>query len=248
RPIRRLSSATHFKRVQNRNHEGPSELWLACSPGDPNAQSLTLDKISSDELCEPPVTMPDMLAALVTQKSTVGENELAKYQKFTQEFGQEAKSLAAECKATLISVNAWECQSKCLNYNEKCIKYLFELACERQPCILFIDDIDGLPGQPYDSDLELCQRIKKRISNSNETYSNADIIIVCREASFRALHQLISATHFKRIPNLKWNDPRKFWFACSLEDPNAEVMTIDKIEANELYIPRILVINSYENF
>ncbi|CAF0830261.1 unnamed protein product [Rotaria sordida] len=140
-----------------------------------------------------------------------------------------AKSLAAECKTTLISVNAWE-------------------SCERQPYILFIDDIDGLPGQPYDSDLELCQRIKKRISNSNETYSNADIIIVCREASFRVLHQLISATHFKQIPNLKWDDPRKFWFVCSLEDPNAEVMTIDKIEANELYLPRILVINSYENF
>ncbi|CAF4353776.1 unnamed protein product [Rotaria sp. Silwood2] len=89
RPIRRLTSSTHFKRVQNPEHDGPNELWLACSPGDLDAQSLTLDKINPDELCEPPVTMSDMLAALATQKPTVGENELGKYQIFTQEFGQE---------------------------------------------------------------------------------------------------------------------------------------------------------------
>ncbi|CAF2713175.1 unnamed protein product [Rotaria sp. Silwood2] len=89
RPIRRLSASTHFKRVQNPEHDGPRELWLACSPGDSAAQSLTLEKISPDELCEPPVTMSDMLAALATQQSTVSENELGKYQQFTQQFGQE---------------------------------------------------------------------------------------------------------------------------------------------------------------
>ncbi|CAF0776148.1 unnamed protein product [Rotaria sp. Silwood1] len=89
RPIRRLSSSTHFKRVQNPEHDGPSQLWLACSPGDPAAQSFTLEKITPNELCEPPVTMSDMVAALATQKATVGEHELGKYQKFTQEFGQE---------------------------------------------------------------------------------------------------------------------------------------------------------------
>ncbi|CAF1109139.1 unnamed protein product [Rotaria sordida] len=89
RPIRRLSSATHFKRVPNPNPDGSRHLWLVCSPGDPEAQELTLDKIKSEELCEPPVSISDMLAALATQKPTVGENELVKYQKFTQEFGQE---------------------------------------------------------------------------------------------------------------------------------------------------------------
>ncbi|CAF3443097.1 unnamed protein product [Rotaria socialis] len=88
RPIRRLGSATHFKRVQNPEPDGPREVWLTCSPGDPGAQSLTLDTIEPDELCEPPVTMLDMEAALVTQKPTVGENELVKYEEFTREFGE----------------------------------------------------------------------------------------------------------------------------------------------------------------
>jgi vacuolar protein-sorting-associated protein 4 len=89
RPIRRLGSATHFKRVANPKSEGPRELWLACSPGDPAAEPLTLDKINPDELCEPPVTISDMMAALVTQKPTVGEKDLLLQKKFTEEFGQE---------------------------------------------------------------------------------------------------------------------------------------------------------------
>jgi len=89
RPIRRLGSATHFKRIPNPNADGPRQLWLVCSPGDPYAEELTLDKINPEELCEPPVTISDMLAALATQKPTVGEADLALHIKFTQEFGQE---------------------------------------------------------------------------------------------------------------------------------------------------------------
>ncbi|CAF1007139.1 unnamed protein product [Rotaria sp. Silwood1] len=89
RPIRRLSSATHFKKVPNSKSDGPRQLWLVCSPGDSGAVELTLDKIKSEELCEPPVTMSDMLAALSIQKPTIHEKDLIKYQKFTEEYGQE---------------------------------------------------------------------------------------------------------------------------------------------------------------
>ncbi|CAF1329700.1 unnamed protein product [Adineta steineri] len=89
RPIRRLGSATHFKRIPNPKTDGPRELWLVCSPGDPNAVELTLDQMNSEELCEPPVSISDMMAALTTQKPTVGESDLKLQIKFTQEFGQE---------------------------------------------------------------------------------------------------------------------------------------------------------------
>ncbi|CAF0812690.1 unnamed protein product [Adineta steineri] len=89
RPIRRLGTATHFKKVQNPKPDGPRIQWLACSPGDPAAEAITLDKINSEELCEPPVSIGDMLAALNTQKPTVGEKDLLLQKKFTEEFGQE---------------------------------------------------------------------------------------------------------------------------------------------------------------
>jgi hypothetical protein len=52
-----LSNLTRLIKVPNPKPEGPRELWLACSPGDPVGEPLTLDKIKSDELCEPPVTI-----------------------------------------------------------------------------------------------------------------------------------------------------------------------------------------------
>ncbi|CAF4538582.1 unnamed protein product [Rotaria sp. Silwood2] len=87
RPIRRLSSATHFKRIPNPNLDGPRQLWLACLPRDPDAVELTLDQIKSEELAEPPVTMSDMSAALLTQKPTVGEADILKQKKFKEEYG-----------------------------------------------------------------------------------------------------------------------------------------------------------------
>ncbi|CAF1525606.1 unnamed protein product [Adineta ricciae] len=89
RPIRRLSSATHFKRIQNPNKNGPRQLWISCSPGDAGAKEMTLEEISSEELCDPPVLMSDMLAALSTQKATVRETDLLRYKQFTEEFGQD---------------------------------------------------------------------------------------------------------------------------------------------------------------
>ncbi|CAF1542347.1 unnamed protein product, partial [Didymodactylos carnosus] len=87
-PIRRLQQSTHFKRVKNPNAGGP-DLWATCSPADPLAEELTLDKIEGDKLCEPPVTMNDMMAALSTQKATVGAKDLKQHEKFTDEYGQE---------------------------------------------------------------------------------------------------------------------------------------------------------------
>ena len=43
--------------MSNPKPDGPRQLWLACSPGDPQAEPLTLDAIKSDELCEPPVSI-----------------------------------------------------------------------------------------------------------------------------------------------------------------------------------------------
>ncbi|CAF4738207.1 unnamed protein product, partial [Rotaria sp. Silwood2] len=75
--------------VKNPNSDGPSELWLLCSPDDPDAKEISFDELDCDDLFEPPVIMSDMLAALVRQKPTVGENDLIEYETFTEVSGQE---------------------------------------------------------------------------------------------------------------------------------------------------------------
>jgi vacuolar protein-sorting-associated protein 4 len=50
--------------------------------------------------------------------------------------------------------------SRYYSNNERRIQSLFELARDRQPCIVFIDDIDALCGQRTDGESESHRRIK----------------------------------------------------------------------------------------
>ena len=50
--------------------------------------------------------------------------------------------------------------SKWFGESEKSVKCLFELARERQPCIIFIDNIDALFGQRIDTEPESLRRVK----------------------------------------------------------------------------------------
>jgi vacuolar protein-sorting-associated protein 4 len=71
-----------------------------------------------------------------------------------------AKAIATECKSTFISVSSSDLLSKWLGESEKGVKCLFEVARERQPCIVFIDEIDALCGQRSDTESESSRRVK----------------------------------------------------------------------------------------
>jgi vacuolar protein-sorting-associated protein 4 len=51
-------------------------------------------------------------------------------------------------------VSSADLLSKWLGESEKGVKCLFELARDRQPCIVFIDEIDALCGQRSDTESE----------------------------------------------------------------------------------------------
>ncbi|CAF5151222.1 unnamed protein product, partial [Rotaria sp. Silwood1] len=71
-----------------------------------------------------------------------------------------ANAVATECKSTFICVNSSDLLSKWLGESEKSVKYLFEVAREKQPCIIFIDEIDALCGQRNDTESESSRRVK----------------------------------------------------------------------------------------
>ncbi|KAL7058759.1 hypothetical protein AAHC03_013093 [Spirometra sp. Aus1] len=92
-PIRKVQSATHFKKVS-----GPSptnkdvivhDLLTPCSPGDPDGIEMDWTSIASDKLKEPIVSRDDMIHSLERSKPTVNEDDLKKLRKFTEDFGQE---------------------------------------------------------------------------------------------------------------------------------------------------------------
>ena len=92
-PVRKVQSATHFKRVRGPSREDPSvtvdDLLTPCSPGDSGAIEMNWMDVDGNKLLEPVVGMPDMLRSLQSVRPTVNEEDLTKLKKFTEDFGQE---------------------------------------------------------------------------------------------------------------------------------------------------------------
>uniref|UniRef100_A0A671QCR8 vesicle-fusing ATPase n=1 Tax=Sinocyclocheilus anshuiensis TaxID=1608454 RepID=A0A671QCR8_9TELE len=92
-PVRKVQSATHFKRVRGPSRSDPNvivdDLLTPCSPGDPQGTEMTWMEVPGEKLLEPIVSMSDMLRSLANTKPTVNEQDLEKLKKFTEDFGQE---------------------------------------------------------------------------------------------------------------------------------------------------------------
>ncbi|KAJ3828937.1 P-loop containing nucleoside triphosphate hydrolase protein [Lentinula raphanica] len=87
-PVRKLLSATHFKRIPD--PADPSVLkWTPCSPGDPEAEEKSWETIESDELIEPPLKLADFLKSLETNKSTCTASDIQKHEDWTRESGND---------------------------------------------------------------------------------------------------------------------------------------------------------------
>lgn len=91
-PIRRLQSATHFKKVFKPDPNCPTVnkvLFTPCSPRDSEGIEMHWTELSGDELDEPLICFADFEAALRTTRKSVSDEDLIKQEKFTREFGIE---------------------------------------------------------------------------------------------------------------------------------------------------------------
>lgn len=79
-----------------------------------------------------------------------------------------ARWIAAECGATFFNINASSVLSKWIGEAEKTVKALFQLAADRQPSVIFVDEIDSLLSRRRDADNESSRRVKNEFLTSLE--------------------------------------------------------------------------------
>jgi len=92
-PVRKVQTATHFKKVSGPSREDPNkivhDLLEPCSPGERGAVEMTWVQVPGEKLKEPLVSFQDMLRSLATQRPTVNSEDLKKLEDFRNDFGQD---------------------------------------------------------------------------------------------------------------------------------------------------------------
>lgn len=87
-PVRIAQSATHFKKVPDPTGEQPF-LYEACTPGDRAAEEMSLYDIETEQFKPNDVTYSHFKSALLSSKPSVGPEDLARFEDWTQQYGQE---------------------------------------------------------------------------------------------------------------------------------------------------------------
>jgi spastin len=71
-----------------------------------------------------------------------------------------AKAIATESKCTFFSISASSLTSKYVGESEKLVRTLFSIANEKQPSVVFIDEIDSILNKRSDNENESSKRLK----------------------------------------------------------------------------------------
>ena len=87
----------------------------------------------------------------------------------------------------------------------------------------------------------------KVLAQKSEGYSGADVALVVREAVYKPIRKIQSATHFKKVSGPSRKDPNRIEHdlltPCSPGDPGAIEMKMMDVPSDKLLVPIISQVN-----
>lgn len=86
-PLRKFQNAVYFKQVGTNNNGQP--VYTACSPSEPGATKIDKMKLNADQVQKNIICVDDFFKAVYNTKATVGQEELVKYVKWTNDYGMD---------------------------------------------------------------------------------------------------------------------------------------------------------------
>lgn len=91
-----------------------------------------------------------------------------------------AKAVASECNATFFNVSASTLTSKWVGEGEKLVRTLFMVAIERQPSVIFMDEIDSIMSTREANEHDASRRLKSEflVQFDGVTSNPDDLVIV----------------------------------------------------------------------
>jgi len=88
-----------------------------------------------------------------------------------------AKALAGSSNATFFSLSAADIVSKYVGESEKLVRELFQMAKEKTPAVIFIDEIDAICGQRNDHENDAIRRLKTELLIRMSELENVDGVL-----------------------------------------------------------------------
>jgi proteasome regulatory subunit len=148
-----------------------------------------------------------------------------------------AKAVANETDATFIKMAGSELVQKFIGEGARLVRDLFELASEREPAVIFIDEIDAIAAKRTESktsgDAEVQRTMMQLLSEMDGFDDRGEIRIIAATNRFDMLDRaILRPGRFDRlieVPKPDWDGRRRI-----LEIHTAEMSLADEVDLGEL--------------
>ncbi|KAI3374933.1 hypothetical protein L3Q82_021457 [Scortum barcoo] len=181
-PVRKVQSATHFKRVRGPSRTDPDaivdDLLTPCSPGDPNAIEMTWMEVPGEKLLEPIVSMGS-------------EAEFIRFVGVTGGSSGIGKSIAIECyrQGAFITLVARD-ETKLLQAKKEVEKFAIN---DKQVVLCISVDVSSDYSQ-----------VESVIKQAQEKLGPVDMLVNCAGTSISGKFEEVEVDRFKKLMEVNY--------------------------------------------